>query len=827
MNPQRWQQVKEILHAATEREPQERAAFIATSCVDDDVRREVESLLEYETSVEHFIEESVFSVAGEVFVEKEMAGQRIGHYRIEREIGRGGMGAVFLGVRADDQYRKQVAIKFIKRGMDTDAILRRFRNERQILANLDHPNIARLLDGGSTADGLPYLVMEYIQGESIIDYCDHHKLSINERLELFRKVCAAVQFAHQNLIIHRDIKPSNILVTPDGTPKLLDFGIAKLLNPQTGVEPSAAMLDATATGLLAMTPEYASPEQICGGRLTTATDVYSLGVVLYELLSGRRLHRFTSRRPDEIARVICDTQPERPSFAVCKEAKGDAKGVSDDNNCDSAQLQKISETRGETSALRLRRRLRGDLDNIVLMALRREPVRRYASVEQFSEDIRRHTENLPIVARKSSLVGQARKFIERNKTGAIAAALILVTLVAGIAATMYQARRAAHQAHNAERRLSELRGLTNSLMFELSDEIDRGPTQARIVLVRKASEYLNRFSQETNGDSSVQHELATSYLKLGDLQGRPYRPNIGDSAGALVSYRHALQLLEPLAASDSANVEIQSATATAYERIGFLSHRMGESGEAKDYTRRALMMREALWASDKSNHEYRRRLADSYIYLGDVAIATRQEEIIKRYRRALELREELAREEPSNTQNLRDVAQALQRIGNLKLADDDAAHNRESWESNARALRLREQVAASSSANVQDQRSLADQLMLTGDSLLRLGKANEAIENYERALELFRSLAMTDPANAEARRDLSFVYLKLGQAKTQTNAAARDHLLNAMHIAQELHERDPNREDLSTLHAIYEEFARSAEIKGRHQGRAGKLPQNP
>ncbi|MBA2339616.1 MAG: serine/threonine protein kinase, partial [Pyrinomonadaceae bacterium] len=255
-----------------------------------------------------------------------MLGERVGTYEIVREIGQGGMGAVYLGERADHLFDKQVAIKIVKRGMDTDFVLRRFARERQVLAALDHPNIAKLLDGGVTEVGLPYFVMEYVEGASINQYCDAHKLTIAERLELFRHICSAVSYAHQNLIVHRDIKPSNILVTEDGTPKLLDFGIAKLLNPPL----SAGTIDQTGTFMRLMTPEYASPEQVRGLPITTASDVYSLGVLLYELLTGHRPYRLKSRAPEEIASAVCEQEPERPSTAISRVVEVPANGDADE-----------------------------------------------------------------------------------------------------------------------------------------------------------------------------------------------------------------------------------------------------------------------------------------------------------------------------------------------------------------------------------------------------------------------------------------------------------------------------------------------------------------
>src|SRR5437762_13550043 len=321
------------------------------------------------------------------------------------------MGTVYLAERANQQAEKQGAIKLINPGMDTDAVLRHFRNERQILASFDHPNIARLFDGGTTADGLPYFVMEYVEGLRIAQYCDRHHLSINERLQLFRQVCAAVSYAHRHTVIHRDIKPSNILVTSDGTPKLLDFGIAKILQPGGEAEPFATM-----TGLRLMTPEYASPEQVREQPLAIATDVYSLGVVLYQLLTGQKPYHLKTGTPEQISRAIIEQEPPRPSTALT--------GSTSVNPQSAIQNSKL---------------LRGDLDNIVLMALRKETERRYQSVEQFSEDIRRHLEALPVRARKETLAYRSAKFVRRNSAATAAAALVFLALLGGIIATTWEA----------------------------------------------------------------------------------------------------------------------------------------------------------------------------------------------------------------------------------------------------------------------------------------------------------------------------------------------------------------------------------------------------
>ncbi|HVG39648.1 MAG TPA: protein kinase [Pyrinomonadaceae bacterium] len=390
MTPERWKQVEAVLEQALERPTGERASFLDAACGDDQaLRQQVETLIGSYDRAGSFIDRPVFGEVPDDNGGSPLIGQRLGSYKIVRELGRGGMGAVYLAVRADDEFQKRVAIKLVKRGMDTDFILRRFRQERQILASLDHPYIARLFDGGTTPDGLPYFVMEYIEGQTLHHYCDAHKSSTIERLRLFERVCAAVQYAHQNLIIHRDLKPSNVLVTADGTPKLLDFGIAKLLNPEMGGQ----TLDPTTMALRLMTPEYASPEQVRGETVTVTSDVYSLGVLLYELLTGHRPYRLRSRTPQELARAVCEQEPERPSVAI------NAIEVLTVNEAEVVEITPDSVSRVRDGSLdKLRRQLSGSLDNIVLKALRKEPQRRYQTVELLADDIRRYLDGLPVSA---------------------------------------------------------------------------------------------------------------------------------------------------------------------------------------------------------------------------------------------------------------------------------------------------------------------------------------------------------------------------------------------------------------------------------------------
>lgn len=485
MNPERWQRIEEVFRTVVDRSPAERDAHLTSVCGgDEELRREVLELLAHETAdgfLEDPIKHATFAVTNEPA--DEMLGQRIGVYRLTRLIGRGGMGAVYEALRDDQQFDQRVALKLIKRGMDSEFVRERFLRERQILAGLDHPHIARLLDGGSTADGLPYFAMEFVEGKPITDYCQQQKLSLEAALKLFRDVCAAVQHAHQKLAVHRDLKPSNILVTADGTPKLLDFGIAKLLSPDPG-----EALTRTETAIRLMTPDYASPEQVRGGTITTATDVYALGVVLYELLTGRRPYQFETYAPLAIERAICDTEVARPSEAIGQ-------------------------------SLKLGRQLTGDLDNIVMMALRKEPARRYQSVEKFSEDIRRYLDGLPVAARADTFTYRAGKFVRRHKFGVATIVLVLISLLGGIFTTARAARQARAERDRANQAAAAAEAATKSLvaMFEFADpgKSKGNAITAKELLDQGAEKVVSELKDQPAAQARLLDSIGRLYLSIG------------------------------------------------------------------------------------------------------------------------------------------------------------------------------------------------------------------------------------------------------------------------------------------------------------------------
>jgi serine/threonine protein kinase/tetratricopeptide (TPR) repeat protein len=524
MKTEEWQKVEEILNTALELEPAARRQFLE-SVRDPLLRREVESLLACDEKTNGFLAAPALAFSADFFDEgagpEERAGQVVGRYRIIREIGRGGMGAVFLAERSDGEFQQRLALKIVRRSFADSDLARRFRQERQILASLNHANIARLLDGGVSEEGEPFLAMEYVDGVRIDEYCDANSLSTEERLNLFRQVCQGVSYAHQNLVVHRDIKPSNILVTEEGVPKLLDFGIAKLINPEA--EAGAAE---TITGLRAMTPDYASPEQVRGLSVTTATDVYSLGVLLYELLTGHRPHRLKNRRTDEIVRAICEEEPERPSTSVSRVEE--VTGA--DGTLARLSPETISERRGRTPE-QLRRTLRGDLDNLVLMAMRKEPQRRYASVAQLAEDVSSYLEGRPVLAHKDTFSYRAAKFVRRHKAGAVAVVLIALALVGGVVATVWQARRATAQARIAAEQRDRARieaakaERINAFLQSIFASADpswyssgfgqRGEVKVVDVLEQAGRRIDADFKDQPEIRAELHHTIGTTYQSLG------------------------------------------------------------------------------------------------------------------------------------------------------------------------------------------------------------------------------------------------------------------------------------------------------------------------
>ena len=746
MTPERWQQVKERFQVAMELRPEVRARYLEDACAGDpDLRTEIESLLASHDEASPLLEqpahvhEAMASNAPDPLL-----GKNIGPYQTIAKIGEGGMGTVYRAVRVDDHYLKQVAIKLLRHGLVTEHYLRRFKNERQIMASLDHPNIARLLDGGTTNDGLPYFVMEYIEGQKIDEYCDSRKLGTAERLKLFCEVCAAVQYAHQSLVVHRDLKPANILVTATGVPKLLDFGIAKLLEPELFFQ----TVDPTAMAR-PMTPEYASPEQIRGEAVTTASDVYSLGVVLYRLLTGHPPYRMdTNGSLLDMARAISDAVPERPSLAINRiETITDSDGTALTLTPDY-----VSSIRDGRPAI-LRRKLEGDLDNIVLKALRKEPDRRYGSAQQFADDIQRYLEGRPIVARPDTLRYRTGKFVRRNKAVVAATALLILSLAGGLIATAREARIAREQRARAEHRFNDVRKLANSLLFDVHDSIQNlpGATPARQMIVQSALTYLDSLAKESSGDPSLQRELAMAYEKVGDVQGWDVRSNLGDTAGALQSYEKSHVIREALVAANPKDERSRADLAETYNKLGSIQLQMGKQNDALTWLRKALELRKELAASaGPDDRDAQMNLAIAYDGIGDVLADGGVFELaLDNNRDGLAIFESLHAADPKHPRYRRAISIEHKKIGGILEAMGKLDLALGEYQ---KALPTDEALVAEDPNNALAKRDLTITYGSIGDVLLKTGDLSGALKQFQKALAMDEALAAADPKDAWAAK---------------------------------------------------------------------------
>jgi eukaryotic-like serine/threonine-protein kinase len=748
MTPGEWASVKELFEEALGRAVSERAGFVRDRAGGDEaVAREVLSLLEAHEDAGDFLG-SPTSTRADPGGPRSPLPKRVGPYEVLRELGSGGMGTVYLAEQVGPDYRRPVAVKVIRHGFSSALFVRRFQNERRILAGLTHPNIAALLDGGTTEDGLPYFAMEYVAGTPLNEYCDAHRFSTAQRLILFRTICAAVQYAHQSLVVHRDLKPGNILVTPDGVPKLLDFGLAKFLEPGPDAGP-----EETATEFRIFTPVYASPEQVKGETITTASDVYSLGALLYVLLTGKRPYRVATRATDELARAVIEQDPTRPSFAV--RADGESAEREGEEAPTPARVAALRETTPE----RLSRALAGDLDTIVLKAMHKDPQRRYASAEQLSEDLRRHLEGRPVKARPDSRSYRLGKFVRRHRAGVAAAILVILAVVGGIAATLWEARRAAEKEALAVRRFNDVRKLANAYLFEFHDAIENlaGSTPARQLVVRRGLEYLDGLAREAEGDRSLQRELAAAYVKVGDVQGGGHFGNLGDTAGAKVSYDKALALREEIARAPGAGPGDRADLVDARLRLSSLLSQIGDQAGANGAARSAVSEAQALADPEP--------LARAWHRLGQVLVAAGSYgDALACYTKEVAIFEKLSAAQPGNTRVRHGLAIGYKYVGAILAHDKKYL---ESVGSYRKALAIEEAFVAAEPANATYRRDLSFTLSDVGYNLLYLGDKKSALESYRRAVGIREALAAADPKDVTLARSLAGVYVRLGLAEVE------------------------------------------------------------
>ncbi len=705
MEPERRREIERIFEAALERPPSERREWVREVSVgDDELHAGVLRLLKAHDRAEGILDDPASPIAEFLEDAAESPGpdRRIGAYRLVREIGRGGMSIVYLAERDDRQYRQTVALKLIRRGLDTPDLVQRFRAERQILATLSHPNIAHLLDGGTTEDGLPYLVMEHVAGETITDYCDRRRLTVAQRLQLFVTVARTVQHAHRNLVVHRDLKPSNILVTDDGEVRLLDFGIAKLLDPDSSLDSPPQ----TRPELRLLTPEYASPEQLSGGAITTATDVYGLGLVLYELLTG--YHPFREERGSDRERIRRERRLVRPSSAVTRNAD-------------------VSAARGVPPE-RLRRKLRGDLDRMVMMALREEPERRYPSAEQLAEDIECYLQRRPTRARGDSVPYRVERYTRRHRWGVTVSAVFVLLLAAYTVTLTVKEREIRSALERASVETERAEQVTDFLMrlFEATepDGVDSDIMTARELLERGAL----RAEQ-------LAHQ-PTEQAQMLDVIGRTYQ--------YLGQYERAQPLLEQgLEIRRGRFGEMHGSVAESLYHLARLQHARGQLDSAEARFRRALHSQRRLLG--KEHPVPARTLGGLSLVLRDMGKYDEAETLA---REALDLRRRVRGDEhPEVAESLHDLAEILRRQGKYAAA---APLYRE-------ALDLREQLLGSEHPTV------AETLHNLAYVLQRQGDLSEVETLYRRALGIRRTVFGPDhPAVAATTSNLGLLMFRIG-----------------------------------------------------------------
>jgi eukaryotic-like serine/threonine-protein kinase len=755
MRPEQAERVAEIVEEALESSADKRRRLIVDLCGDDaDLRTEVDSLLRFQEKAFSFIEIPAFELAAKIIANengKLKSGEQLGDYKIVSLLGEVESGEVYLA--EDTTLNRKVAIKLLRSGFGAGGnTIRRFRQEEQNLAGLTHPNIAWLYRGAMTTTGIPYFVMEYADGPRLDHYCRDKALSIRERLVLFRKVCAAVSYAHQRLVIHRNIKPANIRINADGEPKLLDFGIAKPLDP------AISIIEQTIIVAAGITSEYASPEQVRGETITTASDIYSLGVVLYELLTEQHPYCVAGRRPGEVARAIAEQQPAKPSIAI-NLAKRESRIENRESSGSRFTASPCSTQRRLTHDSRL---LRGDLDHIILKALRKQPEHRYASVAQFSEDIHRYLVGLPVLAGRHSVGYRIGKFLKRHPVGIAAAALFTLTLIGGIIATAGLARRADQQRELAERRFNDFRQEANSLMSGIQDSAKNLP--------------------------SLQRELASVYETLGDIQRNAPSANLGDTNGALASYRKAMGIREGLG-DVQASTETQIEIARSYRALGdILAQKEDISGTVDNY-RNSLAILEKLNVAPLDNISLQDELARTYETLGDALQSQPPSgERVKAYRDALSIRQRLLAQKPDDANLQRAVGLNLLKAGS---ATDPKIP--EAPENIRRGISMLEALSAKDPNNARADRDVAYGYCQLGRVLMGAGDLAGALLSRDKAFDIRQRIAGQYPKNAETEFDLAVAEGDLSEVLIATgdSSKAKDHAQQSLSILLQLSAADP------------------------------------
>jgi eukaryotic-like serine/threonine-protein kinase len=783
MTPEQWREIKEVLARALELHPDERAGYLDVACADHKgMRTEVDSLVKsYEEDTSFLAQPAVETFGPHVPLDlsDRLSGSRFGAYEVLEIIGEGGMGTVYRARRFDGLYDKQVAIKIIRAELPGRFFLSRFDTERRILARLEHPNIARLLDGGVTSEGLPFLVLEFVDGTPIDQYCTEHALSIPQRLELFRTVCAALQYAHQNLVVHRDLKPANILVTSAAVPKLLDFGVAKVLDPQQDESQSAT----TIAILRILTPDFASPEQVRGDPITIASDVYSLGVILYLLLTGEHPYRVPGTGPQQVIDTVCNAIPKKPSAVV-----------------GGTEKQEPAEDLRRFVPNSLARTLRGDLDCILLKALRKEPEQRYPTVAEFSDDIGRYLGRVPVKARKGTNAYRLSRFLARNRGGVIVAMMLLAVLLTGTGLIL-------REGYLAQRRFNDVRRLANSLIFEIHDSIKGlpGSTPARKLIVDRALEYLDNLSKQSSGDLSLKRELATAYERVGLVQGQFLQVSLGDTKGSLASYEKAFAIRKWIA-DKTGDYADRLALAQAYRLVGTQQWALGEYPLAIQNASSALVISEELNRSRPDDWETLKELGRDYDYAGafqgrgyggGIGDPQKSKEY---YHKAMAISETMLRLRPDDLETLDSYTTDLYHRGEEVRGQDPEA----ALELFQKELSISEKLMQRSPDILyarQTARSYTD-LSITFD---QMGDYRHGLESDLHGLDIYKRILATDPQNSLLKRGTAVAYINTAtdyrQLGRKTESA--EYTQPALQLTRELVRSDSsNRQNQGLMAAM-------------------------
>jgi non-specific serine/threonine protein kinase/serine/threonine-protein kinase len=747
-----WTEVEALFGAALELPAAGRSALLDARCAGRaSLRAEVESLLASHDRAGEFLNANAASAMADQRDTPDLAGRMMGAFRLIELIGRGGMGVVYRGERATPEFTQVAAVKIIDAPLQSAEMLRHFKTERQILAGLRHPSIVTLLDGGVSDDGHAFLAMEYVEGVAITSHVADKRLSLEDRLRLLQRVCGAVQYAHQHGVVHRDLKPANILVTPDGVPKVLDFGVAKLLTPG----PASPADTVTSPWRLPLTPNYASPEQLRGLPVTTACDIYALGVLLYELLAGVRPYDTAGLALDDVLRVVTEVDPRRPSAAA-------ADGLPYPS-----------------------RTLRGDLDAIVLKAMSKEPARRYASAHELSEDLGRWLTRQPVVAREPSLGYVISKAAERHRAAFAAAGISILALLAALGVSLWERHLAVVERNRATARFNDVRQIADAMIFKFDTAVQAlpGSTPLRQQIVAEGLGYLEKLMSEPQRDDALNLEIARAYHRIGDVQGNPTVANLGDREAARVSYRKAVALLRPLVTSTAVGHDAAIELGRVDVVLATVSHFTGDLAET------SASLDDATRVADTAARQFPkddavRRLGASVAFQ-TALFATHGPAELDAWQRALAMFRALLDEKPDDPDRQRNVALTEKYIGTYFENQNDytsaLAHHQ-------RAQALDERRLAARPTDRVAQFDAAVDLSNVAYAQWQTGHPHEAAATFQQSLEIRNRLADSDPNDVLARSRVAYVHSRLGELYLELHQVdkALDHSREAARLGESM-----------------------------------------